>query len=193
MVFLRRCLLSALSGETGAVSGKAKLQLTLAIIKPDVVAQPHRMQEVRDIMLENNFYIIQSKVVKWNRSEAGQFYAAHKGRFFYNRLVGFMSMGPMSVHVLARDDAIAHWRKLMGPTKVFKAKHEAPDSLRARFGLTDTRNATHGSDSDENARQEINLFYPNFNVDGWYETEEPIFRTGNVKFCEESGVHSINR
>lgn len=53
--------------------------------------------------------------------------------------------GPMRAYVLAREDAIRHWRELMGPTKVFRARHTSPASIRAQFGLTDTRNTTHGS------------------------------------------------
>ncbi|XP_072045089.1 nucleoside diphosphate kinase 6-like [Amphiura filiformis] len=173
-------------------NGDGRLQLTLAIIKPDVVAHPHRLEEVKEEIVENEFYFIQSKIVKWSKSDAEKFYGEHKGRFFYNRLVGFMSMGPMSVHVLARQNAIKHWRNLMGPTKTFRAKHEAPGSLRARYGLTDTRNATHGSDSDENAKKEIGLFFPDFDVGSWYASEEELFRTGKVTFCSQSGVHVID-
>lgn len=53
--------------------------------------------------------------------------------------------GPMRAYILAREDAIHHWRELMGPTKVFRARHTAPTTIRAQFGLTDTRNTTHGS------------------------------------------------
>lgn len=53
--------------------------------------------------------------------------------------------GPMRAYILAREDAIRHWRELMGPTKVFRARHTSPTTIRAQFGLTDTRNTTHGS------------------------------------------------
>jgi nucleoside-diphosphate kinase len=62
-------------------------------------------------------------------------------------LLTFMSSGQVSAHILARYDAIICWRKLMGPTKVLKTVHEEPESIRGTFGSTDTRNATHGSDS----------------------------------------------
>lgn len=60
-------------------------------------------------------------------------------------LLLFCHSGPMRAYVLAREDAIRHWRDLMGPTKVFRARHTCPASIRAQFGLTDTRNTTHGS------------------------------------------------
>lgn len=53
--------------------------------------------------------------------------------------------GPMRAYILAREDAIHHWRELMGPTKVFRARYTSPASIRGQFGLTDTRNTTHGS------------------------------------------------
>lgn len=51
----------------------------------------------------------------------------------------------MRAYILAREDAISHWRELMGPTKVFRARFNSPASIRGQFGLTDTRNTTHGS------------------------------------------------
>nr|XP_011737505.1 nucleoside diphosphate kinase 6 isoform X4 [Macaca nemestrina]XP_024648288.1 nucleoside diphosphate kinase 6 isoform X4 [Macaca nemestrina] len=53
--------------------------------------------------------------------------------------------GPIRAYILAHKDAIQLWRTLMGPTRVFRARHVAPDSIRGSFGLTDTRNTTHGS------------------------------------------------
>ncbi|OWF44398.1 Nucleoside diphosphate kinase 6 [Mizuhopecten yessoensis] len=100
-----------------------------------------------------------------------------------------MASGGISAHILARDDGIREWRKLMGPTKVFQTVHSEPGSIRGQFGLTDTRNSTHGSDSDESARKEMQFFFPEFNVDEWYKKKEPYFRNGNVYFCEETGIH----
>lgn len=77
--------------------------------------------------------------------EAEQFYADHKGKFFYNRLLTFMSSGPSDVHILAGYDAISKWRQLLGPTKVYQAQFTDPNSIRGMFGLSDTRNAAHGS------------------------------------------------
>lgn len=69
--------------------------------------------------------------------------------------------------VLAGDNAIAKWRNLLGPTKVFKTIFSHPDSIRGQFGLSDTRNACHGSDSTESARREIGIFFPEFDTDDW--------------------------
>ncbi|XP_071835524.1 nucleoside diphosphate kinase 6-like isoform X2 [Apostichopus japonicus] len=147
--------------------------------------------EIKDTILRNKFLFVRSKIVRWSKADAELFYREHKGRFFYNRLVGFMSSGSMSAHILAKEDAISHWRKLMGPTKTFKAKHMAPTTLRARFGLTDTRNATHGSDSTETAEREIGFFFPEFSLSDWYANDEPLFRTGSVRYKPEDRVHIV--
>lgn len=69
--------------------------------------------------------------------------------------------------MLAGDNAITKWRTLMGPTKVFKTIFSHPESIRGQFGLTDTRNACHGSDSTKSARREIEIFFPEFDTNGW--------------------------
>lgn len=167
------------------------LQLTLAILKPDVCRHPHDIHMIRQIMLENNFYFIRTDTTRLSREKAERFYDEHKNKFFFERLVSFMSSGIISVHILARENAIQHWRKLMGPTKVFKAQYESPDSIRARFGLTDTRNATHGSDSPDSARREIGFFFPNFDLVSWYEKQEPLYRNGQVMLDNEKWIHTV--
>jgi len=169
----------------------APLELTLAIIKPDVCRNPYNLQLLRQIILENKFYFVDTKVGQLSVTEAEKFYIEHKNKFFYNRLVTFMSSGLMSAHILARENAIKHWRELMGPTHVYKAQYEAPLSLRARFGLTDTRNATHGSDSPDTARREISFFFPNFNMEEFFKYHEIAFRNNEVSFDPERCVHRI--
>lgn len=167
------------------------LQLTLAVIKPDAVAHPLMLEALHQRILENNFVIVRSKDLVWRRQESEKFYAEHAGRFFYQRLVEFMSSGPMRAYILAREDAIARWRELMGPTKVFRARYTSPNTIRAQFGLTDTRNTTHGSDSLESARREIGFFFPEFRMEEWMEKEEPLFRSGVAEYDRQRGVHAL--
>ncbi|TPP64030.1 Nucleoside diphosphate kinase [Fasciola gigantica] len=75
-----------------------------------------------------------------------------------------MICGPLGVYVLQGPDAISTWRSLLGPTKVYRAVVSDPTSLRGRFGLTDTRNGFHGSDSAETALREIRFFFPSFDA-----------------------------
>ncbi|XP_059096025.1 nucleoside diphosphate kinase 6-like [Tigriopus californicus] len=156
----------------------SQLQLTLAIIKPDIAKMTLSVLQIRDMMLKHQFRIVRSKTVHLSPIQAGQFYQEHEGKFFYHRLVTFMSSGPSHVHILAKENAIQDWRALMGPTKVFKTRFEQPDTIRGRFGLTDTRNCSHGSDSDETAKREIGFFFPQFDVDYFMAMDEPKFRQG---------------
>ncbi|XP_034018390.1 nucleoside diphosphate kinase 6 [Thalassophryne amazonica] len=168
------------------------LQLTLAIIKPDAVAHPLMLQALHRVILENNFIIVRCKDLAWRRADSERFYAEHSGRFFYQRLVEFMSSGPIRAYILAKEDAIQQWRALMGPTKVFRARHECPASVRGQFGLTDTRNTTHGSDSVESAHREISFFFPEFSVADWMEKEEPSFRQGQIHYDQEKQIHTLS-
>ncbi|KAF7690243.1 nucleoside diphosphate kinase 6 [Silurus meridionalis] len=166
------------------------LQLTLAVIKPDAVAQPLLLEALHRKILENNFIIVRRKDLIWKRSDSERFYAEHKGRFFYQRLVEFMSSGPMRAYILAKEDAVSHWRELMGPTKVYRARYTSPKTIRAQYGLTDTRNTTHGSDSSESAEREIAFFFPEFSVQHWLEMEEPHFRMGHIEYDEQRQIHT---
>uniref|UniRef100_A0A3B4FGF2 Nucleoside diphosphate kinase n=1 Tax=Pundamilia nyererei TaxID=303518 RepID=A0A3B4FGF2_9CICH len=143
-------------------------------------------------ILDNNFGIVRCKDLVWRRQDSERFYAEHSGRFFYQRLVEFMSSGPMRAYILAREDAISHWRELMGPTKVFRARFNSPASIRGQFGLTDTRNTTHGSDSLESAQREITFFFPDFCADEWMKKEEPLFRSGQIRYDHQNQIHTLS-
>ncbi|XP_063782710.1 nucleoside diphosphate kinase 6 isoform X2 [Pseudophryne corroboree] len=167
------------------------LQLTLAVIKPDAVAHPVISEAVHEKILNNNFLIVKSKELQWRVKDSQNFYSEHTGRFFYQRLVEFMSSGPMRAYILAHEDAIQLWRKLMGPTKVFRARIVAQDTIRGNLGLTDTRNTTHGSDSVESACREISFFFPEFSVSSWYKEQEPIYRAGPLCYDLERLEHRL--
>ncbi|OCT89324.1 nucleoside diphosphate kinase 6 [Xenopus laevis] len=167
------------------------LQLTLALIKPEAVAHPVISEAVHQKILENNFLILRRKELHWRSTDSQRFYCEHTGRFFYQRLVEFMSSGPMQAYILAHEDAIQLWRNVMGPTKVFRARIVAPGTVRGDLGLTDTRNTTHGSDSVESAHREITFFFPEFNTSNWYEKQEPRYRTEPVYYDEERLEHRL--
>lgn len=165
------------------------MQLTLAILKPDIVQMPLALRHVQNEILRNKFLVVQSRIMQLSKLEAKQFYSEHEQKFFYNRLVTFMSSGPIHAYILLRENAIAEWRKLLGPTKVFKTRYENPDSIRGKFGLSDTRNATHGSDSEETARKEIKFFFPNFDQAKFAQEEGLYFQKGKVDFNTKLFVH----
>ncbi|XP_035663844.1 nucleoside diphosphate kinase 6-like [Branchiostoma floridae] len=169
--------------------GCGRLQLTLALIKPDIHGHPRLYRHLVDTVLQNRLLFVRSRVLRWSQKDSGHFYAEHEGRFFYNRLVGFMASGQMSAHILAGEHAIRRWRELMGPTKTFRAQFTHRNSIRGQFGLTDTRNCTHGADSEDSARREIAIFFPEFDAKTWWKEHSEFFKEGMVHFDEERVEH----
>ncbi|KAI8121644.1 + type amino acid transporter 1, b-0 [Lucilia cuprina] len=158
-------LLEVVPTSTMAIKiNKIKMEITLAIIKPHVVRNTVAFRALKSLIKEH-FKILDSKEVHITKQLSEKFYEEHKGKFFYNRLTTFMGSGPSYALILQSQDSISKWRGLMGPTKVYKAVYSNPDCIRAIYGLSDTRNACHGSDSVESALREISILFPEFNKD----------------------------
>ncbi|GAA5979499.1 hypothetical protein JCM11641_005414 [Rhodosporidiobolus odoratus] len=147
----------------------APLQLTLAVIKPSVAAHQPHVQELMRHIKGSGLEIVRSKRLFWRKEDAEEFYGEHKGRFYFPRLVQHATSGPFVALALCAPDAIQRWRALIGPTKVFMGQWEKPDSLRARYGLSDTRNGFHGSDSPESAAKELAQIFEGWDVNWWLE------------------------
>ncbi|MFP4527135.1 MAG: nucleoside-diphosphate kinase [Candidatus Kapaibacterium sp.] len=128
---------------------------TLAMIKPRAFER-NLTGGIISKITEAGFRIIAMKMVKLKPAEAGEFYAVHKGRPFYEDLVGFMSSGPIVALALEKENAIADFRQLIGATDPAEA---AVGTIRREFAESKTKNAVHGSDSDENAEIEIGFFF----------------------------------
>ena len=131
------------------------MERTLAIIKPDAVANRHAGAILQRIE-SGGFALRGMRLVHLTRPEAEGFYAVHRDRPFFDSLTVFMSSGPAIVLALEGDDAIRRWRELMGATDPAKAE---PGSLRREFGSSIERNATHGSDAPETAAAELGYFF----------------------------------
>ncbi len=131
-------------------------QRTLAIIKPDVVALK-KQGVVLQRILDEGFEILGMRQMRLSRREAEGFYAVHRERPFFDSLCEFMSRGPVVVLALQRDDAVPHWRKVIGATNPAQAEE---GTIRKQFGASVGENAAHGSDSEENGLIEINYFFP---------------------------------
>ena len=129
--------------------------LTFAIIKPDAVRASHTGHIIQRI-LENGFKLRAMKMIHMSKREAEGFYAVHRERPFFAGLTEFMSSAPCVVMVLEKESAVKAWRDLMGATDPAKADE---GTLRKEFGASVGENATHGSDSDENAAIEIAYFF----------------------------------
>ncbi|XP_022822994.1 nucleoside diphosphate kinase 6-like [Spodoptera litura] len=165
-----------------------KLQLTLAIIKPHAVSNPVVLSFIRNL-LKNKFVVLRTKRVNLDTKTACRFYKEHFGKFFYNRLVTFMSSGSIDLHVLGHVNAITLWRQMLGPTSVYKGQFQEPHCLRGMFGISDTRNVAHGSDSPESAEREIKFFFPDFSFYHWRNHDEEWFRKGPIIFNDHQFQH----
>ncbi len=131
------------------------MQRTLSIIKPDAVKK-NVIGKIIDRFESNGLRIAAAKKIQLSKCDAKAFYAVHKDRPFFNDLVEFMISGPVVVMVLEGDNAVAKNRELMGATN---PKEAAPGTIRADFADSIDANAVHGSDSLENAVNEINFFF----------------------------------
>ncbi|KAF7495854.1 Nucleoside diphosphate kinase 6 [Sarcoptes scabiei] len=123
-----------------SIPNQGDFEYTLAIIKPHICKDPSKLQ--------------------WSKTLAEAFYGEHQA---------MMTSGHSIVYILAQYNAVTRWRQLIGPTKVFKTILEEPKTIRGSYGLTDTRNAAHGSDSSLNALKEIKFFFPQFQIDSFNE------------------------
>lgn len=130
---------------------------TLGIIKPQSVQ--YLGQIISDIE-KAHFFIVNLKMFQLKREQAIELYAPHKGKPFMENLLNLMTSGPVVAFELMRENAVAAWRDMTGPTDPAVGKREAPQSLRAKYGLDPINNAVHGSDSTESAMREINFFFP---------------------------------
>jgi nucleoside-diphosphate kinase len=131
---------------------------TFTMIKPDAVANGH-IGAILDQIIKNGFKPVAFKYTQLSAEKAGEFYAIHKGRPFYDALVSFMSSGPIVAAILEKDNAVEDFRKLIGATDPTKAE---PGTIRQLFAKSIDANAMHGSDSDENAEIEGNFFFSAF-------------------------------
>ncbi len=134
--------------------------LTFAIIKPDAV-RADNIGKIIDRIIAGGFRIRALKMIHQSRVQAEGFYEVHRGKPFFEGLTEFMSSAPCVVMVLEKEGAVKAWRDLMGATDPAKAD---AGTIRKEFGASVGENATHGSDSDENAAIEIAYFFSRLEI-----------------------------
>jgi nucleoside-diphosphate kinase len=131
------------------------IERTLSIIKPDATRR-NLTGAITERLEKRGLRIIAQKRIQLSRAQAERFYAVHAQRPFYRDLVAFMSSGPVVVQVLEGPDAVALNREIMGATNPADA---ATGTIRKDFAESIEANSVHGSDSLENAAQEIAFFF----------------------------------
>ena len=131
------------------------IERTLSILKPDATGR-NLTGAINDRFERRGLRIVAQKRLRLTVEQAEQFYAVHAERPFYRSLVEFMISGPVVAQVLEGPDAVALTREIMGATDPAKA---AAGTIRKDFAQTIEANSVHGSDSRDNAAQEIGFFF----------------------------------
>jgi nucleoside-diphosphate kinase len=128
---------------------------TFSIIKPDATRR-NLTGAVTKMLEDSGLRVVASKRIRMSREQAEGFYAVHRERPFFNDLCSFMTSGPVVVQVLEGDNAVLRNREVMGATNPEQADE---GTIRKAFAESIEANSVHGSDSDENARIEIDFFF----------------------------------
>ncbi len=131
------------------------VERTLSIIKPDAVGN-NNIGQIYSRFESAGLKIVAARMAHLTEKEAGGFYEVHRARPFFKDLVSFMTSGPVIIQVLEGENAVSKHRDIMGATDPKKA---APGTIRADFAASIDENAVHGSDSAENAANEISYFF----------------------------------
>ncbi len=138
------------------------IQRTFSIIKPDATAR-NLTGKINAKFEEQGLRIVAQKRLRMSRLQAREFYAVHKDRPFYDELVEYMVSGPVVVQVLEGENAVLKNREIMGATDPAKAD---AGTIRKEFGVDVGSNSVHGSDSPENAANEISFFFSGVEIVG---------------------------
>ena len=133
---------------------------TLSIIKPDATAR-NLAGKILARFEEKGLKAVAQRRLRLSHRQAREFYLVHKDRPFYNELVDYMVSGPVVALVLEGENAVAKNREIMGATDPAKA---AVGTIRKDFGESIERNCVHGSDSLENAANEIQFFFSDMEI-----------------------------
>ena len=133
------------------------MERTFSIIKPDATKR-NITGSINKIIENNGLTIIAQKRTKLSIDQAKEFYSIHSDKFFFKDLVEYMTSGPIIVQILEGKNAVEIYRKIMGSTNPEKAE---AGTIRKIYALNIQENSVHGSDSDENAKKEIDFFFKN--------------------------------
>jgi nucleoside-diphosphate kinase len=131
------------------------IEYTFSIIKPDAVKR-NLTGKINSYLEAADLKIVAQKMVQFTKEQAQKFYAVHSSRPFFESLVNFMTSGPVVLQVLKGEGAVLKNREVMGATN---PENATPGTIRKDFALNIEENSIHGSDSAENAAEEIAFFF----------------------------------
>ena len=135
---------------------------TFSIIKPDATKR-NITGSINKVIEENGLRIIAQKRIKLNTDQAENFYNVHKDKIFFRDLIKYMTSEPVIVQVLSGENCVEKYRSIMGATNPVNA---AKGTIRNLFALNVQENSVHGSDSNENAKNEIDFFFKSDEIVG---------------------------
>jgi len=131
------------------------IERTLCIIKPDAVEQ-RKAGEILQRVLDEGFHVLGLRQQQLTLTQAEGFYAVHRERPFFGELVAFVTRSPVTIVALERENAVQHWRSVIGATDPAKA---TAGTIRNKYGRSVLENTVHGSDSEENGQLECGYFF----------------------------------
>lgn len=131
------------------------MEKTFSIIKPDATKR-NITGSINQIIEKNGLRIVAQKRIRFTKEQAINFYSIHKEKSFFNDLINYMISEPVIVQVLQGNNAVNKYRNIMGSTDPQKAER---GTIRKKHALNVQENSVHGSDSIENAINEINFFF----------------------------------
>ena len=131
------------------------MEETLALIKPDAVKR-NIIGNIILLMEKDGFIIKKMKTMKMSKEIANKFYSIHSEKPFYNKLIEYMTSGNIVALVLERDNAVLAYRQLIGATNPEEAED---NTIRKLYAIDQSYNSVHGSDSIDNAKNEISIIF----------------------------------
>ena len=135
---------------------------TFSIIKPDATKR-NITGAINKVIEDSGLRIIAQKRIKLTNEQAENFYSVHKEKPFFEDLVEYMTSEPVIVQILSGENCIERYRSIMGATNPENAEN---GTIRKLFALNVQENSVHGSDSEENAKIEIDFFFKSDEIAG---------------------------
>jgi nucleoside-diphosphate kinase len=132
------------------------MQRTLILVKPDAFGRA-LTGEIIARFERKGLRLAALQLMTMSRKLAGEHYAEHEGKPFYDELVEFITSGPLVAMVLEGEEVVDAARQVIGSTNPLEA---SPGSIRGDFAIAVGQNMVHGSDSPESAAREVKLFFP---------------------------------
>lgn len=146
------------------------IERTFVMIKPDAVVRG-LIGEIVSRIERKGLKIVGMKMIKLSEEEAAKLYEVHKDKPFYNDLINFVRSSPVVVMAVEGESAISVMRRIIGPTD---SKEAPPGTIRGDFSCSKSMNVIHASDSLENAKRELSIFFKEFDFLNYTRLDEPF-------------------